>query len=259
MTARGDRRIHRWHRSPGERSDPGTGPAYRSAHAGYHQNIGLVGGQSVACPPFHSLLDDGWWARRYAPLPTLRRYATAAITTTILPVVTCSPSATSIDDTVPATPAVCTCSIFIASSVITGCPAATCSPALTSTATTRPFIAARTLPSPPASAADAGAASVRSSTAIVTPRCRTYSRSPSRKNLADSIMPSVRKRIVSEPSSSISKRSPLPSTTASYPPSRPRTMSTSCAPCPRSIRIVSGNVAARLRPLRQGGAWGLVT
>ena len=73
-----------------------------------------------------------------------------------------SPSATSIDDTVPATPAVWTCSIFIASSVITGWPAATLSPGLTSTATTRPFMAARTFPSPPAAAADSGAASVRS-------------------------------------------------------------------------------------------------
>jgi hypothetical protein len=47
---------------------------------------------------------------------------------------------------------------------------------LTSTATTRPFMAARTLPSPPA-AADSGAASVRSRIASETPRCRKYSRS----------------------------------------------------------------------------------
>ena len=50
----------------------------------------------------------------------------------------------------------------MASSVITGWPAATRSPGLTSTATTRPFIAARTLPSLPVAAAAAGAASVRS-------------------------------------------------------------------------------------------------
>ena len=48
------------------------------------------------------------------------RALSAAISTTTLPVVTCSPSATSIAETVPAIPAVCTCSIFMASSVITG-------------------------------------------------------------------------------------------------------------------------------------------
>ena len=47
-------------------------------------------------------------------------YAPASISTTIFPVVTCSPSATSIAAIVPAMPAVCTCSIFIASSVMTG-------------------------------------------------------------------------------------------------------------------------------------------
>src|SRR5690349_20218131 len=49
----------------------------------------------------------------------------ASISTSILPVVICSPSATSMAETVPETGAECTCSIFIASSVITGCPAAT--------------------------------------------------------------------------------------------------------------------------------------
>ena len=53
----------------------------------------------------------------------------------------------------PAIGAVCTCCIFMASSVITGWPASTRSPCLTSTATTRPFIAARTLPSLPVAAA----------------------------------------------------------------------------------------------------------
>ena len=46
--------------------------------------------------------------------------AAASISTTIFPIATCSPSATSIAATVPATPAMWTCSIFIASSVITG-------------------------------------------------------------------------------------------------------------------------------------------
>ena len=172
--------------------------------------------------------------------------STAAISTTIFPVVTCSPSATSIAETVPATPAVCTCSIFIASSVITGWPAATCSPGLTSTATTRPFIAARTLPSPPAAAADTGAASVRSRTAMrdaamqeiepvavaqkfcAIPSCRRCGsgsyRGRVRRSRNDARRPRRRRH------------------------SRHRARarcSTSCTPWPRSIRIGSGNVAAR--------------
>src|SRR5467141_4902992 len=75
--------------------------------------------------------------------------ASASISTTILPVVTCSPSATSMAEIVPDIGAACTCSIFMASKVITGWPAQTRSPDLTRTATTRPFIAARTLPSLP--------------------------------------------------------------------------------------------------------------
>ena len=97
--------------------------------------------------------------------------AAASISTTIFPVVTCSPSATSMADTVPATPAVCTCSIFIASSVITGWPAATFSPGLTSTATTRPFIAARTLPSPPLVTVAAGARERQVADRVIPP-CR---------------------------------------------------------------------------------------
>src|SRR6267378_5246168 len=94
----------------------------------------------------------------------------ASISTTILPVVTCSPSATSMAEIMPEIGAVCTCSIFMASSVITGCPAATHSPDLTRTATTRPFIAARTLPSLSVGAVAAGAAKARLRTDSVMPR-----------------------------------------------------------------------------------------
>ena len=99
-------------------------------------------------------------------------FMSASISTTIFPVVTCSPSATSIAEIVPEIGAVWTCSIFMASRVMTGWPASTRSPGLTSTATTRPFMAARTLPSPAVAAAFAGAARVRSRTATGIPRYR---------------------------------------------------------------------------------------
>ncbi len=31
--------------------------------------------EAEACPPFKTMLDDRWWARRDAPLPTLRNHA----------------------------------------------------------------------------------------------------------------------------------------------------------------------------------------
>ena len=89
---------------------------------------------------------------------------------------------------------VCTCSIFIASSVITGWPAASFSPALTSTATTRPFIAARTLPSPPLVTIAAGGASVRSRTEVRDPRAGCGADRRRAETLRCSITPFSRKR-----------------------------------------------------------------
>src|SRR5258708_1778556 len=89
----------------------------------------------------------GGLLRRFAPRNDGGHgHALASISTTIFPVVTCSPSATSMAEIVPAIGATCTCSIFMASRVITGWAAATRSPTLTRTATTRPFIAAAPLP-----------------------------------------------------------------------------------------------------------------
>ena len=84
--------------------------------------------------------------------------------------------------TVPARGAAWMCSIFIASSVTTGCPVLTRCPGATSTATTRPFIDARSLPSAePAPFGFTLAARVVSSTSRGVPRQLKHSRTPSRR------------------------------------------------------------------------------
>src|SRR5215203_3893414 len=45
----------------------------RLCRAPHHEDSQAQGGQSEACPPFRTALGERWWARRFAPLPTLRR------------------------------------------------------------------------------------------------------------------------------------------------------------------------------------------
>ena len=116
------------------------------------------------------------------------------------PVVTCSASTTSTAEMMPETVATCTCSIFMASSVMIGWPASTRSPGLTSTATTRPFIAARTLPSLPSGAARAGRGS--GSNRVPNAHCHDAGRTGDRRrgrSLPIPIKPSTRKRMLSQP------------------------------------------------------------
>src|SRR5205807_102144 len=61
---------------------------------------------------------------------------------------TCAPARAAIRATVPSTGAVTVCSIFIASTMTTGCPAATRSPSATFTASTVPGIGDRSTPPP---------------------------------------------------------------------------------------------------------------
>src|SRR5215207_6545192 len=43
----------------------------RLCRAPHHEDSQAQGGQSAACPPFRTALGERWWARRFAPLPTL--------------------------------------------------------------------------------------------------------------------------------------------------------------------------------------------
>ena len=73
---------------------------------------------------------------------------------------TCCPALADSADTVPASGAVTMCSIFIASTTATACPAVTCCPTATWTASTVPGMGERTVPSaPPARPPRTGAAS----------------------------------------------------------------------------------------------------
>jgi len=186
-----------------------------------------------------------------------------AISTTILPVVTCSPSAaTSIDETVPATPAVCTCSIFIASSVITADRRRPCSPGLTSTATTRPFMAAATLPSPPFATRNRCCERQVDGGSRITPAIAGY-RDGRRAEELYGFHHTVRKeadRIAAEFFVDFTSAALHPANSRIAPVTFVARYRPLARHCPSSIPCrLSENVAARLRPLRQGGACGLVT
>ncbi len=84
---------------------------------------------------------------------------------------TCCPGLTASSVTVPASGAVTACSIFIASTTTSGCPAVTCRPAATCTARTVPGMGDRTvLSAPPARSLRTGAAASSVSAHACPPR-----------------------------------------------------------------------------------------
>jgi len=182
----------------------------------------------------------------------------ASISTTIFPVVTCSPSATSIaGKSCRIIDAVCTCSIFMASSVMTGL---TGFDALTlfdqdchDAGRSSPHESCRLrrlIPLWPAQRVSGyGPKSYR-------PGAR-YKPVTVAKNRTVSIRPLLRKRMVSRPPPRVRQSrngARFHRSSRHNQPSRSRVISRSWAPESNSIRIGIGNVAASVRPLRHGGA-----
>jgi len=64
----------RYFASPGEPRGPAGAihPSRRRCAAPQDEVWQIREGKAAACPPWRSAIGDRWWARRCAPLPTLR-------------------------------------------------------------------------------------------------------------------------------------------------------------------------------------------